>query len=108
MIKDEKFVKEHWLGVYQGKVTRRIYRNGLDMIPNQISCLDWATAAEFTRQRLEEIRQVEEEIGILSRVGAIGNTNGQLQDCARAIARILAREQEHLASLRRGMKEPQP
>ena len=113
MIKDEKFVKEHWLGVYQGKVTRRIYRNGLDMIPNQISCLDWATAAEFTRQRLEEIRQVEEEIVLINEAKEILDADVNPNWMPRIQRQlkwqsILAREQKILASLRRGMKEPQP
>ena len=108
MTEDEKFVREHWPYLHQGEATNRIYLNGLDTNSSQTAFVDWAAAAEFTRQRLEEIRQTQEGIEILSRVGATGNTNGQLQDCARAIARILAREQELLASLKKGMKEPQP
>ena len=99
MTEDKKFVREHWAHVIQGDGTKRIYLNGLALDSNQISCIDWAAAAEFTRQRLEEIRQTQEGIDILSR------------GCDRyvpAIACILRREREHLASLRRGMKEPQP
>ncbi len=102
MTEDEKFVKEHWI------IAQWMGKEYVWPVPLQVGYGTWADAAEFTRQRLEEIRQTQEGIDILSRARATGNTNAQLNDCARAIARILAREQEILASLRRGMKEPQP
>ena len=99
MTEDEKFVREHWPYLHQGEATNRIYLNGLDTNSSQTAFVDWAAAAEFTRQRLEEIRRAQEVIDILSR------------GCDRyvpAIARILDRERKILASLKSGMKEPQP
>jgi hypothetical protein len=63
----------------------------------------WTAAAEFTRQRLEEIRQVEEEIAILNE-GLSVITLPQDEKYAMPLTRIVAREQELLATLKRGLR----
>jgi hypothetical protein len=75
-------------------------------------------AAEFTRNRLEQIRQVEEEILWIKRTIKLANQSlrmggfevsdsakTELFDCLAINERILAREQAALAELKRGMKE---
>ncbi len=57
----------------------------------------WLAAAAFTEDRLEQIRQVEEEIDFLFE-GAIPHRNADIR------SRILAREQAALADLKRGMR----
>ena len=78
----------------------------------------WSAAAEFTRERLEQVRQVEQEIELLRpSVGSdcewvawIENGWGLPEFQAGNIrnyvgwARILAREQATVAELKRGMK----
>ena len=99
MTEEEKFVREHWTVQRVGETPKKIYLNGLYTNSSWTAFVDWAAAAEFTRQRLEEIRRAQEVIDILSR------------GCDRyvpAIARILDRERKILASLKSGMKEPQP
>lgn len=59
-------------------------------------------AADFTVQRREEIRLVEEEIDWLAPI-----MGGQYYPSDNAkVDRIVAREQAALASLKRGMREP--
>lgn len=61
----------------------------------------WLAAATFTDERLEEIRQVEEELAWLKVVQSIFYSN----PARRAIrARLLARTEAHLADLQRGMR----
>ena len=75
----------------------------------------WSAAAEFTRKRLEEIRQVEEEIKALARNSYVGyEYYYQVLEGVRdivprvrhhhALSRILAREQAVLGALKKGMK----
>lgn len=54
----------------------------------------WAEAAEFTRQHIEKIRLVEEEIEFLD----------ALDEGDEVVARLLAREQSVLDDLKRGLK----
>ena len=106
MNEDERFVREHWedvtveWGRIEGKLygmatsqSRPIYLHGY-----KTEAEIWAAARRFTEERLEQIRQVEEEIQYLNfRVMA-----PELD----ILERILAREQAALDSLRRGMKQP--
>jgi hypothetical protein len=63
----------------------------------------WSAAAEFTRSRLEEIRQVEEEMMLLrSMVILLDSEPGDLT--APIYKRTLARLQAALAELKRGMR----
>jgi hypothetical protein len=64
----------------------------------------WAAAAEFTRTRLEQIRQIEEEIRWMTGI----EWAGQVGYNAPTVARILAREQEALAELQKGMRHVEP
>ena len=114
MNQDEQFVREKWeevreqvqACVHEAPVNQHGFvfvRCGEDeeMIGSGTYRERWAAAAEFTRNRLEQIRQVEEEIEEI---------RGPLcrdQACVRCVihTRILAREQAALADLRRGMKE---
>ena len=58
----------------------------------------WLAARDFTEQRLEQIRQIKQEIALLVEAQKSG------VDCSRW-ERIRLREQAALAELRRGMKE---
>jgi len=58
----------------------------------------WSAAAEFTRDRLEQIRQVREEIAMLA-----GKLLLEDKDMA-AMRRVLDRENAELAKLTAGMK----
>lgn len=114
---NEQFVREHWVRVWINPRTKEP-RIG------DIFFLTWAAAAEFTEQRQEEIRQVEEEVAQIDDL--IGY---KLSDIMREIdeippphiesdpailliyvrdlceySRILAREQAALESLTKGMR----
>ena len=102
MSEDERFVREYWRDVYDdgysvhiidaGRFTGAIHR--------------WSAATEFTRTRLKQIRQVEEEIEQLSEPP--DTENGEYWSYSPAFVkireRILAREQSALVELKRGMK----
>ena len=91
---NEKFVESHWLDMKP-----MIY--GRFDICDPEGEMDWAAAAEFTEQRMEEIRQLEEEILFL---GADLIDCEGIPDMVAVIKRILTREQVALVSLKRGMK----
>jgi hypothetical protein len=61
----------------------------------------WASAAEFTRNRLEEIAKLGSEIHAVERWLTECESEGFLYPVR---ARILAREQTALAELKRGMR----
>lgn len=61
----------------------------------------WQAAAEYTRTRLEEIRQLEVEIGQV----AMAASKDESLIRGRIWARIQTRLESLLADLRRGMKE---
>ena len=106
---DEKFVREHWVGQDPIEVlvvddpmpefcsaSVRIrgfgpcfYRSTLEEA--------WASAAEYTRNRLEEIRQVEEEIALVDEQMKSGVDWSRWN-------RIEMRLHAALADLKRGMK----
>jgi hypothetical protein len=62
----------------------------------------WSAAAVFTRERLEQIRQVEEEIEWLNSNECAIHT--QLRRKEKLRLRILAREQAALTELKKGMR----
>jgi hypothetical protein len=65
----------------------------------------WSAAAEFTRQREEEIRQVEAEVAMARKLfmeSAVFDTNSSE---TAIFDRIFAREQQALADLKRGWRE---
>jgi hypothetical protein len=105
---DEKFVREHWewfklrfsephegyaQGVYVVEIPMRKFSDEDESVALSL-------AAEYTRSRLEEIRQVEEEIATQSEFCQHGDECGL---CA-VVARTVARLQAALAELKRGMK----
>ena len=96
---DEEYVRSKWEGVHVGEITGMIRVGERDNIRNEAG-RSWCAAAEFTRQREEKIRQVEEEIAYLH------NIMGEAVNKAptHCIHRILACEQAALAELKRGMK----
>jgi hypothetical protein len=95
---DEEFVRANWENVHRCDgsyilISKGGHRNFADF-PG------WQAAAQFTRDRLEAIRQIEEEIEWLRGMCAWREHGiyGPRYD------RILAREQAALADLKRGMK----
>lgn len=112
---DEDFVRAHWdLGKWE---PRRGHdgRYGIAGVPNSGRCDDlsdaWLCARAFTEQRLEEIRQVEREIELIAenvdgrahRIRYGGEAWPIATRLQATFARILAREQQALADLKRGM-----
>ena len=93
---DEQFVREHW---------------NLAYLSDWFEYDSWAEARAFTEARLEEIRQVEEEIAFLEH-----STSCERERFPYSLrvfpaekrfvsySRILARERAALADLRKGMK----
>lgn len=109
MSDDEKFVREHWDwvhccdGSYQGYPRGTILtQSAPGGAKDRKEFSLWSAAAAFTRDRLERIREVEEEIMF---------TGAELVDCQGMkdleviIKRILARETAALIELKRGMKQ---
>ena len=92
---DKEFVLAHW-----GEGLDEDYTDDHQFFfiaDSGVNFDSWSSAAEFTRARLEEIRQVEEEIALAS--GTLeAPENGVIAK------RTLARLQAALAELKRGMK----
>jgi hypothetical protein len=64
----------------------------------------WSAAAEFTRNRLEQIKQVEEEIRLLQSMVILLRSE-PMDATAPVYRRTIARLEAALAELRKGMKE---
>lgn len=107
---DEQFVRSRWgwvqvrtaepyEGIPQGKWSVRIPLLPFSQIgfPSEVEA--WSAAAAFTREREEQIRQVEEEIALVGGIGHMAPC-----ECCGVRDRILAREQAALAELKKGMK----
>jgi hypothetical protein len=112
---DEKFVREHWVG--QDPIEVLVVD---DPMPEFCSasvrirgfgpCFyrstqeeAWSAAAEYTRNRIEEIREVEEEMMLLrSMVILLDSEPGDLT--APIYRRTITRLQSALVELKRGMK----
>jgi hypothetical protein len=124
---DEEFVREHWESVRASFYLDSPYtfilvgRSDLDTVQKFHSThhgfeTAWAAAAEFTRERLEEIRQIEREIEILElalplRLDSIEDhllaaveATPRLGRDFTTLFRILKREQDALAALQNGMR----
>jgi hypothetical protein len=116
---NEQFVREKWDLVHQCDGSYRDYPRGTVLIQDGhghwLDFDSWAAAAEFTRERLEKIRQVEEEIGLVREkyqecfeVGkelAFGTkTRAKMNEECLIWQRVIAAEEERLATLKRGMK----
>lgn len=95
---DEEFVRSVWKLTAQCDGSYRSYPRGTVLVQevrdHWVDFESWPAAAEFTRNRLEEIRQVEEEIYDLN-----GSDTPPV-----SLERILAREQAALTELKRGMR----
>ena len=94
---DKEFVLAHW-----GEGLDEDYTDDHQFFfiaDSGVNFDSWSSAAEFTRARLEEIRQVEEEIATQSEFCQHGDECGL---CA-VVARTVARLQAALAELKRGM-----
>ena len=115
---DEEYVRSKWKDVenYKDFGMYVSLRSDSETVSTWSS---WYAAAEFTRNRMEEIRQVEREIEVLeswitNRLSWILPINDSLAwegpglaNKARYVitySRILAREQAALDELKRGMK----
>lgn len=94
----ENKVNSVWERVIVCDGSYRHYKKGTVLLNWANHCFyefdSWSAALAFTEQRLREIAEVEEEITLLERWRTISG----------ATKRILAREQAHLAELKRGMK----
>jgi hypothetical protein len=68
----------------------------------------WSAAAEFTRERLEQIRQVEEEVSVITHEYKKATVCGVFMGAATGKAliwqRVLAREHAALTELKKGMR----
>jgi len=128
MASDEEFVREHWERVHTGAAALHLSDYCASIVVNAEEFPDWSAAAAFTRERLEQIRQVEEECGLLESLAPVIHRDdlhmwagidadpddATIDDCETIaidnskfqcrVQRILAREQAILAELKRGMK----
>lgn len=106
---DEEFVRANWVEVYNdGYSVRLILPEALWIeAPKFSGALSrWSAAAAFTTERLEEIRQLREEIALVAdwKDGTLGmGRESTIERCR--WARILIRLETTLADLKRGMRE---
>jgi hypothetical protein len=105
---DEEFVRQHWerrlscIEIVKGHWIingfTEIYKGQVSDFPKSPEA-NWAAAAEFTRDKLEQIRQVEEEILWIrwSRATVAQEDDFDIKE------RIMRRLQDALTELKRGM-----
>jgi len=105
---DEQFVREHWELVHRCDGSYRHYQKGAVLLQEERNHWSefesWAAARAFTEARLEEIRQVEEEI-ILLRSMVILLTSEPTDQTAPIYKRTIVRLSSIRAELKRGLKE---
>lgn len=110
---DEEYVRAHWVSLvarttddYRGPYDLKLFRDA-EPIVGRTRAIVWALAAEFTSNRLEQIRQIEEEIREaehkLKQQSVCGVSMSGPTPKEQIWKRILAREQAALAELKRGM-----
>ena len=126
---DKEFVKQHWDGVrldrdfgfhfWLGSSRDASYLFSKEQDDVTVA---WAEAAEFTRQRLEEIRQVEEEIVVTTNAALSATRDvhkvmsgecatlcrgleGAFAVCSVRHGRVILRLQAALSELKKGMKQ---
>ena len=104
MHEDEKFVREHWETVEAGDTFAGF---SIYLLPNywptalqgfERESVAWQRAAVFTRERVEQIRQVEEEIAWLSDMLDWDSPDHKV------VERIQDSRKAALTELKRGMK----
>ena len=98
---NEEMVRAAWELTHRCDGSYRGYPRGVVLLQDKhghwLDFTSWAAAAEFTRERQEEIRQLREEI-FYSNCGP---------NAIPVCKRILARLEAELAKLRQGMKSAQ-
>ena len=101
---DEEFVRRHWEGAEFVRFDHdccEIELGGeLRGISAKTPKVAWSAARAFTEERLERIRQVEEEIDLLTYLADRCTTHEKAKSIA---LRFRAREQAALAELCKGM-----
>jgi hypothetical protein len=109
---NEKYVRENWQNVKESEYDPHegytIPQTRVDFGSHhytEIKTSDaWKLAAEFTRERREQIRQVEEEIRLLQSMVILLSTE-RGDETAPVYKRTIARLGVALAELKRGLKE---
>lgn len=112
VLSDEQFVRERWESAHEYESL-----SGCQMIqfgPHSLG--SWALARAYTEDRLEQIRQVEEEVDVVENQQRLKRKRVLERQCECVscqveavcelcvVSRILEREQAVLAELRRGMR----
>ncbi len=99
---DEEYVRSKWKLVAHCDGSYQNYLRGTvllqDVNRHWFDFDSWSAAVEFTREREEQIRHVEEEIALLEGWKHLVEVKNP------AALRILGREQAALAELKKGMK----
>lgn len=93
---NQQFVRDHWVRVW---INTRTKEPRID----DTFFLTWDEAAEFTEQRLKDVRKVEMELALLR--GLLFLLIAEPGDMTTPIwTRVLAREQAALDDLKKGMR----
>jgi hypothetical protein len=103
---DEMYVRSVWkrveVSTFTGfSIALRPGNWPVDLQGFEKELVAWKYAAEFTRQREEEIRQREKDRGVLNSIILRTPTGEELE----SLTNIDMREHSALAELKRGMKE---
>lgn len=109
-ITNRELVERHWEHTHVCDGSYRSLPSGTVLImcgTSHHGFDDWSAAAAFTRERLEEIRQLEREIEVVEGARDVcgmwkGTTAYVRQHCT--WSRILSRLQSALAELKKGMR----
>lgn len=109
MDENEQYVRSVWGLVHQCDGSYRHYSRGTVLVQTThgqwIDFPTWSHAADFTRQRLEEVRQLQEEIASVNyHIGFMIVTSGPMSYPA-SWDRIVVRLNKELQMLTRGMME---
>jgi hypothetical protein len=102
-VTDEEYVLAHWADAHE---LEGLYGTCLVWVDKHHMFSDWSNAAKFTRDRLEQIRQLKEEIGEAEFMRR--HFTGDIGLLRRLLERIVARLESALAELAQGMTEPKP
>ena len=106
MDENEQFVRQHWERVATGAAALHLSDYCAPIVASGNEFASWQAAREFTEQRLEEIRQTEEEIDVIREGITLAEENEEdNKRYGNPFRRILADEQATLAALKQGLKE---
>ncbi len=107
-IKNHEFVNAHWELVHCCDGSYRSYPRGTilvqDVNSHWFNFDSWSAAAEFTRERLEQLRQVEEELQLIGILKCDIESGSWDEGYLKVVERVLAREESALAELKKGMR----